>query len=425
MLNKKIFMVLLLLIVGICAISTVSATDNLTDTVTVDDANSGDVAEVINDETSGATDDATNEVKEDAKTEDTLASTQDDTTLAADKSSDVLSSSPATASMYKIAFTQKSYSFNGINGANITYTIDPCKNTKYNCYNFQIGIFRIYPNNETLVSASGIFASNNSNERKKGTYYYTIPAKKLTPGNYRIMAFNYNGKEVDTIMANATLTVKKVPVTMKAYRATTYQGRYITLKATVRKAGKGVTEGSVTFSLRGKKYKVRVKKGIATKKIMMHKNGRFTYSATFNSANYNTTKVYSKAIVKRSYRTRVIVANQWEYRSLKPKPFYVKVKASNGKYVLAGKIKIIDTVRLKRGLAKFYYPDTDWNYNGQYLNLVYFKKVVSKTYTVKFIPTSNIYQPSSKKIKLTVYYRCTACGKKTSHYHNGMYFMVT
>ena len=52
MLNKKICIMLLLLTVSICAISTVSAVDNVTDAVAVDDA-------VINEDTSDEIDDVT------------------------------------------------------------------------------------------------------------------------------------------------------------------------------------------------------------------------------------------------------------------------------------------------------------------------------------------------------------------------------
>ena len=67
MLNKKIYMILLLLTVSICAISTVSAADNVTDAMAIDDAVSEDVVAVINDDTSNETDDVINEIKTDVK----------------------------------------------------------------------------------------------------------------------------------------------------------------------------------------------------------------------------------------------------------------------------------------------------------------------------------------------------------------------
>ena len=416
MLNKKICIMLLLLTVSICAISTVSAVDNVTDAVAVDDA-------VINEDTSDEIDDVTNIVKTDVKNEDKLASPQNDSKLTVEESSEVLSASSAPANLYKINFAQTNYSFAAINGALIKLTIDPCKNANYNCYNFYIGIFKVDSkgNPEKLVSKSDLFSSDSASDRQIATYTYKIPAKGLAPGKYAIIAFNDDADL--TPMAGAILNPKKVSTTVKANKVINYQGRYIKLKATVKRAGKNINEGTVTFKIKGKQYKVKVKNGVATKSVKMNNAGKFKYSATFSSTYYNTKKVYANAYVKKSYKTKIIVKNQKQYRSAKPKPFYVKVKA-NGKYVQKGKIKIIDTVSLKNGKAKFYYPDSDWNFNGQYLTLVHFKKVVTKTFTVKFIPASKIYQPSSKKIKLTVYYRCTACGSKTTHSHNGMYFIV-
>ena len=424
MLNKKIYMILLLLTVSICAISTVSAADNVTDAMAIDDAVSDDVVSVINDDTSNETDDVINEIKTDVKSEDKLASPQNDTALAVEESSEVLSASSTPANLYKINFTQSTYSFAAVNGAKIKFTIDPCKNTRYNCYNFYMGIFKIDSkgNPEKLISKSKLFASDDASDRQSALYSYTIPAKGLAPGRYALIAFNDDSDL--TGMAVAILTPKKISVSMKAYGVKNYQGRYIKLKAIVKRAGKNINEGTVTFTINGKNYNVKVKNGLATKLVKMNKAGKFKYRATFKSTNYITKKVYALAIVKKSYRTAIIVGNQKKYRTTKAVPFYVKVKASNGKYVQKGKIKIIDTVPLKNGKAKFYYPDSDWNFDGQYLTLVYFKRVVTKTFTVKFIPASKAYQPSSKKIKLTVYYRCTACGSKTSHSHNGMYFFV-
>ena len=230
MLNKKICIMLLLLTVSICAISTVSAVDNVTDAVAVDDA-------VINEDTSD---------------EDKLASPQNDSKLTVEESSEVLSASSAPANLYKINFAQTNYSFAAINGALIKLTIDPCKNANYNCYNFYIGIFKVDSkgNPEKLVSKSDLFSSDSASDRQIATYTYKIPAKGLAPGKYAIIAFNDDADL--TPMAGAILNPKKVSTTVKANKVINYQGRYIKLKATVKRAGKNINEGTVTFKIKGK-----------------------------------------------------------------------------------------------------------------------------------------------------------------------------
>ena len=48
MFNKKIYLILLLFIVSICTISAASASENVTDTVAIDDAVSDDVVTIFN-----------------------------------------------------------------------------------------------------------------------------------------------------------------------------------------------------------------------------------------------------------------------------------------------------------------------------------------------------------------------------------------
>ncbi len=222
MLNKKIYMILLLLTVSICAISTVSAADNVTDAVAVDDASFNDVSAVINDDASDEIDDMTNEVKADVKNEDKLASPQNDSALAVEESTEVLSASSASSSQYKINFTKPAFTFAAVKGAKITFTIDPCKNTNYNCYNFYIGLFKVDSNNKPteLLYKSSLQSSDSASDRQLATYSYTVPAKGLAPGKYALVAFNDDTSL--TPMSATILTSTKVATNVKAYKAVTY-----------------------------------------------------------------------------------------------------------------------------------------------------------------------------------------------------------
>ena len=65
---------------------------------------------------------------------------------------------------------------------------------------------------------------------------------------------------------------------MKISKIKTYQGIKFNLKATVKSSsGKKVNEGYVLFKIKGKKYKVPVKNGVAKKKIKISKVSKGKY----------------------------------------------------------------------------------------------------------------------------------------------------
>ena len=75
MFNKKIYLILLLFIVSICTLSAASASENVTDTVAIDDAVSDD-AVTISDE------DLSSEIDDNSKNQEILANPEsDDSTL--------------------------------------------------------------------------------------------------------------------------------------------------------------------------------------------------------------------------------------------------------------------------------------------------------------------------------------------------------
>ena len=168
---------------------------------------------------------------------------------------------------------------------------------------------------------------------------------KLPQGTYNCVA-SYEGDYYFSNSASFKVTVRKasVKVTMHPWIATTKQ--YATLKALVKdEYGKKVNEGSVKFKINGKTYKVKVKKGVATKKVKLRKAKIYKLKSTFSSSNFNTKTASSKVYVKK--------AKKWykfKYGSLIGKISYKQytklLKAHN-----AGKYKHIT---IKTGKYKTY-----------------------------------------------------------------------
>lgn len=263
-----------------------------------------------------------------------------------------------------------------------------------------------------------------SNSKNTITKYYTTDssgyikfAPSLAVGTYSI-AISSNNPHVLISNVYKTAVVKKSSVTMKLAKASTYQGFKVTLKATLKSQGKNVNEGTVTFKINGKSYKVAVKNGVATKKLKLKKVKKYKYTATFKATNYNAKKIKAKAVVKKRYATKVIVKNQKGYYGNK-KTITVKVKTKSGKKVKDGWIEVVgynSYSKVKNGKAKLYVSFNS-NYQGYSGLTLFYKKTVKSVYKLKYVPSSLKYKSSSKKIKITSKFRCDMCGKKTSHSH--------
>ena len=495
----------MLFLVSICAISTVSASENVTDTVATDDANSGDLATSFNEDLNVEIEDdvVSSNNEDDVESQDVLASQKDD---------DVLSAVPISSLNYEIDLNDDGYVISGTNGGTITYYMAPCQTYAINAYNFYFALFQLDENNElTFIYKTGTASS--TSDRAIGNHNYKFQPKKLAPGTYLLAAYNdgldnnvmdttilqvkgtavisannynafYNSGQSTTVkvtdkdtgkplkyvqiradfndgkktvsgvfLTNSagqityvppldagtytttyssnfpqisaaavkkTVVINKPTVNVTASKVSAYQGYKVTLKATVNSQGKNVNEGNVTFKINGKTYNVAVKNGVATKSIKFGKVKSYKYTATFTGKNFQKSAAASStATIKKRSATKIIVSNIKVYRG-DTKAFYVTVKTTSGKIVKSGKVKIVDTVKVNsKGKAKFY-ASLDLNYINQVGNTVYFKKTVTKTYTVKYTPSSKAYKPSTKKMKITMKYKCTACGSKTSHSHPSM-----
>ena len=502
--------------------SSVSATDNVTDIVASD--SSDDVVTALEEEEIGevAADDAVADPNENAteiNSSDVLSSSENDSVVAVADSDDVLSTKVSSL-QYKVNLNDNGYTISSTKATAIKIPVTPCTTGNgFNAYNFYLGVFQMDNNgNPIAVYKSTSLIGTNA---KTTSVSYTFNAKTLSPGVYILAAYNdvdapeaagSNNKFMDSTLlyvsgsaaiaadnynanyysdqkmtvtvtdkntkaalkyveitavftkngasvsqnyitdANGkvsfvppvdvgtysvtfslskgfshitassvkkTATVKQAPVTLKVYKGKTYQGVKVALSASVTSNGKKVNEGIVTFNLCGVNYNVAVKDGKAVYYVTLKKAKTFTYSATYKGNNFTQSTLSNKIVVNKRFATKILVKNQATYRGV-PKKFFVTIKTTNGVRVREGYVTIIDTVKVnKYGNARFYVDTYNWNYLGSNGATHYFKKVVTKTYTVKYTPASLKYLPSTTKMKISLVYRCVGCGKTGTHTHGG------
>ena len=174
---------------------------------------------------------------------------------------------------------------------------------------------------------------------------------------------NYNS---DSINANLKIITDAPEVIVKNIK--TYSNSYFSLKAKITDSfNRYVNEGTVTFKINGKSYKVNVKNGIAYKKLKL-KKGNYKYTATFSSKNYDKDSDSAKVIVKKAK------VNKNKNSKVKKHKSYYKVKI--GKYSV--KVPYKDYEKIKKAkndgyFSKKYYTGQKIRYN------VYTNKKVTLT----------------------------------------------
>ena len=141
--------------------------------------------------------------------------------------------------------------------------------------------FKINGKSYTVPIAKGIAKKNIKLPNAK-TYTYTVyPYKGIT------------GKA-----SSSKVIVKQSIAKVTTKKCKTNVVKYATLKATVKKSnGKPIDGGAVKFKINGKTFIVKVKKGVATKKIILSKKNTYTYNAKFISKYYKSEVSSSKIVV--------------------------------------------------------------------------------------------------------------------------------
>ena len=185
---------------------------------------------------------------------------------------------------------------------------------------------------------------------------------ELPQGTYNC-AVSYEGSNYYSNGASFKAVVKKAGVKIIKHPWISTTKQYATLKVLIKdQYGKKVNEGTVKFKINGKSYKVKVKNGVATKKIKLRKAKVYKLKSTFSSNNFNTKTASSKVYVKKAkkwYKFKVgklvgkisykqytkllkchnegkykeITIKTGKYKTYKvPKYTYKKVKKSKWKY---------------------------------------------------------------------------------------------
>lgn len=132
--------------------------------------------------------------------------------------------------------------------------------------------------------------------------------------------------------APITINIKIITAKISVKKIVSDTRSYFTLKAVVKDSnGRYIKEGYVKFTINGKKYNVKVKNGVASKKIKMKKAKTYRYKATFSSKHYKSKTATSKAYVKKYQKYHYFKAGKYTGK-LTHKQYMRLVKAKiNGK----------------------------------------------------------------------------------------------
>ncbi len=132
--------------------------------------------------------------------------------------------------------------------------------------------------------------------------------------------------------APITINIKIIDAKISVKKIVSDTRSYFTLKAIVKDSnGRYIKEGYVKFTINGKKYNVKVKNGVATKKIKIKKAKTYRYKATFSSKHYKSKTATSKAYVKKYQKYHYFKAGKYTGK-LTHKQYMRLVKAKiNGK----------------------------------------------------------------------------------------------
>lgn len=505
--KKKGLLILLLLIVSICAISSVSAADNATDAILSEDISEDVVTNVDEDiyETSADESLAAEENSE-------VLASGDEPVISQDQTSNPVSGLPVESWKYTVKI-QDNNKISATGGGKFYYYLKPYNMFYTDAYNFKFVFFDVHG---TQVYETQYYQGEQGS-LSEGNYYITLGKNAFKPGLYIVGAYNkadgnlmssntlqvsgsakitasdFNGvyntgtmtarvtdtkgkpltsmglyvvykkgstevkesyitdsngyvsftppvgagtwsvtftSQLSYVTATAvtkTAVISKATVNIQAYKVTEYKGHKTTLKAKVTSNGKNVDEGIVVFKINGKTYAVAVKNGWATKKVKLSKVKTYKYTAKFigNDNLIASKKVKSKAVLKKSFKTKIITKNYALY-VFKQKTVTIKVLTSNGKKVKDGKLKITRAgqtqyVTVKNGKARYTVSGLHAlkHFIGFKNGGETYKKSITQKVKIKYVPTSHKYKASGKSMKVTSKFKCPlpGCGKTKTHPH--------
>ena len=387
MFNKKYIMILLLLIVSICAISTVSAADNVTDTVASD--NTPDIVAV--DESNI---DDLEKTSDEPDNQDILANSQEDSKISKDESQGTLSYymwSP-DADDYDVQFRYGTYNLVGsYKDKELRYYLTPYDtgNIYYYKYDFALRIYDSMREDSQYyywgnkVYDSGRICGDSISEKTE--CIITVPGNTFKAGTYYLVFYNY----LDNIIMDGPnkLVVKDTGViNANNYNAFYNSGTPFTIRLTDKSTGKGIKgDIKVAFSNGVTKYLTTDSNGYAS---IVPPVGIGTYTVTISSNNANL----DAATIQRTVTVKKAKVSVKAKKVVEYKGFKIKLKAtvkSNGKNVNEGKVQF-------KINGKKYNVNVK---NGVATKKLKLKKIKKYKYTAKYLGNANLYKSKVSKAK--------------------------
>lgn len=357
---------------GICAISSVSAADNVSDVVTLDDAPQDDLATNLEQNLKETVEDTVEKsagetIGEDAVDGDKLSASEDDSKLTVDESNDKLSM--IFASYYSVDLSDT--------------IIASDKKQQFNVYisPSQISGFYGYDFNFVVVDKDGNTAYTHhyqSTSVDKRNYLITIQKNTLTPGIYLMAAINdYDGVVMDTaylyVSGNAVVTANN-------YRSNYMSGAKMTGRIVDQVTGKALTSLNVKVVFSKGKTSV-------TKYYIPDSNGYFSFEPPVGVGTWTVTITpNAEYITGSTVNTAKITKSSVNVKAKKVveyKGFKITLKAtvkSHGKKVKEGKVLFkINGKKYKANVKK-----------GVAVKKLKLKQVKKYKYTAQYLGTNNL-----------------------------------
>lgn len=176
---------------------------------------------------------------------------------------------------------------------------------------------------------NAIYDEDHYFSEKQGTYYLD---RDPEIGSHKVkITLNTSKYQAKPVFMNVKINKVTPKLTLKKYVTT--DNRYAVMKATVKdKYGDGIDGGIVKFKVNGKTYSVKVKNGVAVKKIKLRAK-TYTYRATFTSKYFKTKTTTSKLYIKKTKKYYTLkITNPKIKRTFKVKlPYKQYVKILNAK----------------------------------------------------------------------------------------------
>ena len=407
--RKKRILILLLLIIGICAVSTASAADDV-DVLSADDANL--------EETSTELDDIEENILEKSSEEENLAVSEDSSILSMDTSDETLS--VVYSSWYTIDL-QDYYEISSTEKETISYYMEPCT---YSSESFHFYL-RVVDLNGNIVFDKELQGT----ETTARDYRPSFNKNTFAPGTYVLGAVNYDD---NVVMDTAVLRVSGTAVINAGnYNSYYNSGAKMTVKMTDQATGKPITSSYITVKFTNKKTKKTV-----TKTYLMNSNGQASFTPPVGAGTW--TVEYSSAdadinanVVQKTATITKPAVKIKAFKVTEYKGFKIKLKAkvtSGGKKVNEGKVTFkingkTYTAAVKKGIAtkkvKLSKVKT-YKYTSKFKGTNYkdSKKVKAKAVMKKRVKTKivikdqSVYTGSSKKVTIKV---LTKSGKKVKN----------